>query len=54
MLKNILIKFPPYGDMPPRTRKTVCKSTGLIGMPRHQLAPRHEEAAAAAMAPLEI
>jgi hypothetical protein len=28
--------------MPPRTRKTVRKSTGPIGMPRHQLAPRHE------------
>jgi hypothetical protein len=25
-----------------RTRKTVCKSTGPIGVPRHQLAPRHE------------
>jgi hypothetical protein len=29
--------------MPPRTRKTVRKSTGLIGVPQHQLAPRHEE-----------
>jgi uncharacterized coiled-coil protein SlyX len=28
--------------MPPRTRKTVRKSTGPIGVPRHQLAPRHE------------
>jgi hypothetical protein len=41
-LKTILIKFPPYGDMPPRTRKTARKSTGPIGLPRHQLAPRHE------------
>jgi hypothetical protein len=41
-LKTILIKFPPYGDMP-RTRKTARKSTGPIGVPRHQLAPRHEE-----------
>jgi hypothetical protein len=40
-LKTILINFPPYGDMP-RTRKTACKSTGPIGVPRHQLAPRHE------------
>jgi hypothetical protein len=41
-LKTILINSPPpYGDMP-RTRKTVCKSTGPIGVPRHQLAPRHE------------
>jgi hypothetical protein len=29
--------------MPPRTRKTACKSTGPIGVPRHQLAPRHED-----------
>jgi hypothetical protein len=29
--------------MPPRTRKTACKSTGPIGVARHQLAPRHEE-----------
>jgi hypothetical protein len=40
-LKTILINFPPYGDMP-RTRKTARKSTGHIGVPRHQLAPRHE------------
>jgi hypothetical protein len=26
----------------PRTRKTARKSTGPIGVPRHQLAPRHE------------
>jgi hypothetical protein len=29
--------------MPPRTRKTVRKSIGPIGVPRHQLAPRHED-----------
>jgi hypothetical protein len=40
-LKTILINFPPYGDMS-RTRKTTRKSTGPIGVPRHQLAPRHE------------
>jgi hypothetical protein len=40
-LKPILINFPPYGDMP-RTRKTVRKSTGPIGVPRHQLAPKPE------------
>jgi hypothetical protein len=28
--------------MPPRTRKTTCKSTEPIGVPWHQLAPRHE------------
>ena len=40
--KTILISFPPYGDMSPHTRKTARKSTGPIGVPRHQLAPRHE------------
>jgi hypothetical protein len=29
--------------MPPRTRKTARKSTRPIGVPRHQLAPRHED-----------
>jgi hypothetical protein len=29
--------------MPPRTRKTARKSTVPIGVPRHQLAPRHEK-----------
>jgi hypothetical protein len=40
-LKTILINFPPYGDMP-CTRKTARKSTGPIGVPCHQLTPRHE------------
>jgi hypothetical protein len=43
MFKNYINKvLPPYGDMPPRTRKTARRSTGPIGVPRHQLAPRHE------------
>jgi hypothetical protein len=29
--------------MLPRTRKTARKSTGPIGVPRHQRAPRHED-----------
>jgi hypothetical protein len=29
--------------MPPHTRKTARKSTGPIGVPRHQLAPRHDD-----------
>jgi septal ring factor EnvC (AmiA/AmiB activator) len=29
--------------MPPRARKTARKSTRPIGVPRHQLAPRHED-----------
>jgi hypothetical protein len=43
MLKTMLIRFSPHGDMPPRTRKTARKSTGPIGVPHHQLAPRHED-----------
>jgi hypothetical protein len=38
----MLIRFSPYGDMPPHTRKTARKSTGPFGVPRHQLAPQHE------------
>jgi hypothetical protein len=41
MFKNYTNNFSPYGDMP-RTRKTARKSTGPIGVPRHQLAQRHE------------
>jgi hypothetical protein len=52
-LKTILINLPPYGDMPPRTRKTVRKSTGPIGVPRHQLAPRHEGSSSGSNDPIE-
>jgi hypothetical protein len=51
-VKTILIKFPPYGDMPPRTRKTARKSNGPIGVPRHQLAPRHEESSSGSNDPI--
>jgi hypothetical protein len=50
-VKNLLINFPPYGDMP-RTRKTARKSTGPIGVPRHQLAPRHEESSSGSNDPI--
>jgi hypothetical protein len=40
-LKTTLINFPPYGDMS-RTRKTARKSTEPMGVPHHQLAPKHE------------
>ena len=36
----------------PRTRKTARKSTGLIGVPRHQLAPRHEESSSGSNDPI--
>jgi hypothetical protein len=51
--KTILINFPPYGDMLPRTRKTARKSTGPIGVPRHQLAPRHEGSSSDSNDPIE-
>jgi hypothetical protein len=38
--------------MPPRTRKTACKSTGPIGVPRHQLAPRHEDSSSGSNYPI--
>jgi hypothetical protein len=48
----MLIRFPPHGDMPPRTRKTARKSTGSIGVPRHQLAPRHEDSSSGSNDPI--
>jgi hypothetical protein len=38
--------------MPPRTRKTACKSTMHIGVPRHQLAPRHEDSSSGSNNPI--
>jgi uncharacterized coiled-coil protein SlyX len=38
--------------MPPRTRKTVRKSTGPIGVPRHQLAPRHDDSSSGSNDPI--
>jgi hypothetical protein len=38
--------------MPPRIRKTVRKSTGPIGVPRHQLAPRHEDSSSGSNDPI--
>jgi chromosome segregation ATPase len=38
--------------MPPRTRKTACKSTGLIGVPHHQLASRHEDSSSGSNDPI--
>ena len=38
--------------MPPRTRKTARKSTGPIGVPRHQLAPRHEDSSSRSNDPI--
>jgi hypothetical protein len=52
MLKSILIRFPPYGDMPPHIRKTARKSTGPISVPRHQLAQRHEDSSSGSNDPI--
>jgi hypothetical protein len=38
--------------MSPRTRKTARKHTGPIGVPRHQLAPRHEDSSSASNDPI--
>jgi hypothetical protein len=38
--------------MPPRTRKTARKSTGLIGVPCHQLALRHEDSSSSSNDPI--
>jgi hypothetical protein len=35
-----------------RTRKTARKSTGPIGVPRHQLAPRHEDSSSCSNDPI--
>jgi hypothetical protein len=38
--------------MPPRTRKTARKSTGPIGVPRHQMALRHEDSSSGSNDPI--
>jgi hypothetical protein len=38
--------------MPPRTRKTAHKSTRPIGVPHHQLAPRHEDSSSGSNDPI--
>jgi chromosome segregation ATPase len=38
--------------MPPRTRKTAHKSTGPIGVHRHQLAPQHEDSSSGSNDPI--
>jgi hypothetical protein len=38
--------------MPPRTRRTAHKHTGPIGVPCHQLAPRHEDSSSGSNDPI--
>jgi hypothetical protein len=49
--KNYTNKISPL-EMPPRTRKTARKSTGPIGVPRHQLAPRHDDSSSGSNDPI--
>jgi hypothetical protein len=51
--KNYANKISPLAKMPPRTRKTARKSTGSIGVPRHQLAPRHDDSSSGSNDPIE-
>jgi hypothetical protein len=50
--KNYLNKIFPLRKMPPRTRKTARKHTCPIGVPRHQLAPRHEDSSSGSNDPI--
>jgi hypothetical protein len=50
--KNYANKIFPLRNMPPRTRKTARKHTGPIGVPRHQLAPRHEDSSSGSNDPI--
>jgi hypothetical protein len=52
MLKTMLIRFSPHGDMPPRTRKTAHKSTGPFGIPRDQLAPQPKDSSSGSNHPI--
>jgi hypothetical protein len=50
--KNYTNKIFPLRKMLPCTRKTSRKSTGPIGVPRHQLAPRHEDSSSGSNDPI--
>jgi hypothetical protein len=51
-VKNCINKISPHGDMPPRIRKIARKSTRPIGVPRHQLAPKHEDSSSGSNDPI--
>jgi hypothetical protein len=50
--KNYDNKIFPLRKMPLRTRKTARKHTGPIGVPCHQLAPRHEDSSSGSNDPI--
>jgi hypothetical protein len=43
MIKTILVRFPPLWRYAAAHKENARKSTGPIGVPRHQLSPRHED-----------
>jgi hypothetical protein len=47
----MLIRFSPLRNVATH-KKTTCKSTGPIGVPRHQLAPRHEDSSSGSNDPI--
>jgi hypothetical protein len=49
---NYINKVFPLREMSPCTRKTARKSTRPIGVPRHQLAPRHEDSSSGSNDPI--
>ena len=50
--KNYTNKIFPLRKMPPHTRKTARKHIGPIAVPRHQLAPRHEDSSSGSNDPI--
>jgi hypothetical protein len=52
MLKTILIRFSPLWRYAASHKETARKSTRPIGVPRHQLAPRHEDSSSGSNDPI--
>jgi hypothetical protein len=50
--KNYTNQIFPLRKMPPRTRRTARKHTGPIGVPCHQLAPRHDNSSSGSNDPI--
>jgi hypothetical protein len=48
----MLIRFSPSWRYAATHKKSTCKSTGPIGVPRHQLAPRHEDSSSGSNDPI--
>jgi hypothetical protein len=50
--KNYTNQIFPLRNMPSRTRRTARKHTGPIGVPCHQLAPRHDNSSSGSNDPI--